>query len=177
MSWTEEEFSAFNRERGQTAFKIAQVAMQQKTPKRHKYHAEPCIITADLTLFKKQDIHNAASLQRITLVRNTTPLKELAQACGIIGEWFASLKEAKRWIVLSELQKAGAIRELRRQVPYDLLVNGIKVCSWVADAVYEEFYDGTWLTVREDSKGRRTPEYQLKKKFVEAQFGWAIRET
>lgn len=175
MSWTEDDFAAFYRKRGQSAFVEAQHAA--KPAKRHKYYAQPCIVSADLTLFTRDDIRNAALQQRLTLVHNTTPLKELAQAAGIIGEWFASLKEAKRWIVLSELQKAGAIRELRRQVPYDLLVNGIKVCSWVADAVYEEFYDGTWLTVREDSKGHRTPEYQLKKKFVEAQFGWSIRET
>ncbi len=176
MSWTPEEYEAFNRERGQAAFREAKQNLA-KPAKRHKWGARPCIVTADLTLFSKEDINNAASVQRVNLVRNTTPLKELAQACGILGEWFASEKEGKRYIQLAQLEKSGAIRNLRTQVPYALLVNGIKIADWRADAVYEEFYDGEWLTVREDTKGTKTPEYILKRKHIEAQYGWQIRET
>lgn len=176
MSWTEEDFSAFNRARGRTAFATAQHSLAKPT-KKHKYRARPCIVTPDLTLFTKEDVFNSAAMQRPGILRDTTPLKELAQACGIVGDWFGSEKEAKRYIQLAQLEKTGAIRELRRQVPYALLVNGIKIAEWRADFVYEEFYESAWLTVREDSKGVRTPEYQLKKKIAEAHYGWSIRET
>jgi len=176
MSWSEEEFKAFNRERGQAAFKEAQHALA-KPKKGHKFRARACIVTPDLTLFTKQDIFNAATSQRVQQVRDTTPLKELAQACGIIGDWFGSENEAKRYIQLAQLEKAGAIRDLRRQVPYEFFINGTRIAEWRADFVYEEFYDQDWLKVREDSKGVRTPEYQLKKKCAEAQHGFSISET
>ncbi len=176
MSWTEEELSAFNRQRGQAAFSEAKQALA-KPSRGHKYRAKACIVTPDLTLFSEQDIHNAATFKRINLVRGITPLKEIAHACGIDGDWFGSEKEAKRYIQLAQLEKAGAIRELRRQVPYALLVNETKIADWRADFVYEEFYEGAWAIVREDAKGVRTALYQRSKKHVEAQYRWQIRET
>lgn len=176
MSWSEDEFAAFNRERGQAAFQEAKQALTKPT-KGHKFRAKPCIVTPDLTLFSQQDIYNAASFKQVHVNRLQTPLKELAQASGIDGDWFGSEKEAKRYIELAGLQKVGAIRELRRQVPYALLVNGTKIADWRADFTYEEFYDGQWLNVREDTKGFRTQEFKLKCKHVEAQYGFTIRQT
>ncbi len=175
-NWTEEDYSALMRERGRTAFKEAQHSAP-KPAKGHKFRAKPCIVTADMTLFSQQDIHNAASFKNLHVNRLATPLKEIAQACGIIGDWFGSEKEAKRYIQLAQLEKAGAIRELRRQVPYALLVNETKIAEWRADFVYEEFCDGQWATVREDTKGLRTALYQRSKKHAEAQYRWQIRET
>ena len=51
----------------------------------------------------------------------------------IDGLTFDSAKEAKRWGELKLLERAGRIRKLRRQVSYDLLVNGRKVGRWTGE--------------------------------------------
>lgn len=94
------------------------------------------------------------------------------------GERFDSAKEARRWQELCLLVRAGEIRDLRRQVAYPLVVNGMLVASFVADFVYVE---GGQVVV-EDVKGGTTkatrPErYRLKKKLMLAIHGVEIRET
>lgn len=192
--WTQESVDAVNARRG--AKMPAHVGVRSGDPKAigsgqtgkmittsgwsakpHKYRAIPCIVTADLTLFTRDDIVQAAAASGRTIEQ--LPLKTLAQQHGIIGEWFGSTKEAKRWIDLKRLEAAGAIRELRRQVTYDLLVNVTKIGKWIADFDYIEYdrEQASWLMVREDSKGVRTPLYKRTKVHVEAQYGFRIRET
>ena len=89
------------------------------------------------------------------------------------GIVFASHKEAKRWKELNLMQKGGAIRGLDRQVKFPLIVNGVKVCTYIADFVYQE---GTKAIV-EDAKGYRTREYNLKRKLMKACHGVEILET
>lgn len=84
-----------------------------------------------------------------------------------------SKKERTRYQELELLEKAGEIKNLRKQVPYALVVNGILVASYRADFVYEE---GTRVVV-EDAKGYKTPMYRLKKKLMQACYGIDIRET
>lgn len=155
------------------------LASAQKPAKPHKYRAIPCIVTADLTLFTRDDIVQAAAASGRTIEQ--LPLKTLAQQQGIIGEWFGSTKEAKRWIELKRLEAADRIRGLRRQVTYHLVVNGIVIGRWIADFEYverdENLHDIFCAIVREDSKGIRTPLYRRTKAHVEAQYGWKIRET
>jgi hypothetical protein len=93
------------------------------------------------------------------------------------GEKFHSKKEAKRWVDLGILQLAGRVRKLRRQVPFDLKVDGFLICRYIADFVYEEDTTGVWQTVVEDSKGYPTQIYRLKRKLMEAVHGIEIRET
>lgn len=88
------------------------------------------------------------------------------------GFKFASKREAKRWGELRLMEKAGQIKKLARQVVYDLTVNGIKVCDYIADFVYEK----PELTI-EDCKGMRTPVYILKAKLMKAVHGIEILET
>lgn len=108
------------------------------------------------------------------------------------GITFDSRKEAKRYIALRELEKAGEIHDLRRQVRYTLIPEqrlpdvvgprgGItkgklleRECSYVADFVYT-LPDGG--TVIEDCKGFRTPEYKLKRKLMLWLHGVSITET
>lgn len=71
------------------------------------------------------------------------------------------------------MQRAGQITELRRQVPYVIEINGKHICKWIADFVYLK--DG--IEHVEDSKGFKTPEYRLKRKLVEAIYGFRILET
>ena len=88
------------------------------------------------------------------------------------GITFDSKAEATRYSVLKVLQSAGVVTQLRLQVPYDLSVNGVKVCRYIADFVYT--MDGK--EVVEDVKGMRTPEYKLKRKLMMAVFGIEIQE-
>jgi hypothetical protein len=89
------------------------------------------------------------------------------------GTRFHSKREAARWSELRLLERAGKVAALERQVAYPVVMNGVKVCSWLADFRYREAGE----TVVEDVKGCKTPLYRLKKKLVEAQYGITIRET
>jgi len=88
------------------------------------------------------------------------------------GIKFDSKAEATRYSVLKVLQAAGVVTQLRLQVPYELSVNGLKICRYIADFVY--VMDGK--EVVEDVKGMRTPEYKLKRKLMLAVFGIEIQE-
>ena len=103
-----------------------------------------------------------------------------ANKFGNIPTWvdgirFASKREVKRWGELKLLLAGGAIRGLRRQVKYKLVVSAVDTTSYIADFVYEDVATGA--TVVEDAKGFKTPEYLIKKKMVAAQYGIDIREV
>ena len=93
------------------------------------------------------------------------------------GMIFGSGAELARWQQLLLLEKAGAIRDLRRQVPFDLVVNGLLICRYVADAVYTDVLPEGARTVVEDTKGYRTEMYRMKKKLMRAVHGVDILET
>jgi hypothetical protein len=78
------------------------------------------------------------------------------------GMKFDSRREARRWMVLRLEERAGAIESLQRQVVYPIKVNGIHICDYIADFVYER--EGE--IVIEDSKGFRTDLYRLKAKLM-----------
>lgn len=92
---------------------------------------------------------------------------------------FDSEKEYHRWQNLQLMEKAGCIRDLKRQVTFPLVVNGEKVCDYIADATYEDKdYGATdWYLVVEDCKGMKTPVYRLKAKLFRAVMGFAIKEV
>ena len=96
-----------------------------------------------------------------------------AQPEYLDGYRFASRKEALRYVQLRALQRGGQIHGLELQPSYDLHVGKIKVGRYVADFCYRE---GEQVIV-EDVKGMRTPLYRLKKKMVEAEHGFVVRET
>ena len=81
-----------------------------------------------------------------------------------------SQAEAKRWIQLKLLEKAGEIKDLQRQVKYVLIPSqkeGKKTiereCSYIADFVYT---DKQGNIVVEDTKGFRTKDYTIKRKLM-----------
>ena len=92
------------------------------------------------------------------------------------GVRFASRREARRYRQLKALADAGAVANLRLQVRYPIAVNGVTICTYVADFVYNEG-GPAGPEVVEDCKGYRTPEYRLKKKLMRAVYGVEIRET
>lgn len=92
----------------------------------------------------------------------------------------ASEKEHNRANELKLMQRAGLISNLREQVKYVLIPTQRdpqgnlleKECSYYADFVYDK--DG--ITVVEDTKGFRTPEYRLKRKLMLHVHGISIKE-
>lgn len=100
------------------------------------------------------------------------PQKYGNRKVDVDGITFDSAREARRWGELQMLERAGEIRDLRRQVRLHLwgqrapLVSDKgRRLSYVADFVYE---DAEGRTVVEDAKGHPTPEYRLKKAILRA---------
>jgi len=96
----------------------------------------------------------------------------------IDGHSFPSKAEANRYAQLRLLEKAGEIEGLELQPKYPLIVNGVKVATYIADFRYRWVRGVSQsLTVTEDTKGVHTPVYELKKKLVRALYGIEITET
>lgn len=102
------------------------------------------------------------------------------------GEKFDSKKEARRFIELRNLQSQGLIHGLKTQVAYSMIINGQKICRYVADFVYytESIHpmpeaDSLRSIVVEDVKSditRKNPVYRLKKKLMKALHNIEITE-
>lgn len=95
------------------------------------------------------------------------------------GIKFDSVKEARRYIDLNLLQRAGEIQDLQIQVPFILIPKQkdskgrvIREIKYIADFVYTE----RGRLVVEDVKGYRTKEYQLKKKMMKYFHNIEIKE-
>jgi hypothetical protein len=100
------------------------------------------------------------------------------------GIRFASKKEARRYMELRLLEKAGHIKELQVQPAFELHAwskpygHPVRVGKFTADFRYREGPDG--LLIIEDVKGgkaTRTEAYRLRKRIVEAEYGIQIREV
>jgi hypothetical protein len=91
------------------------------------------------------------------------------------GILFDSIAERNRYQDLKLLQQAGEIKDLELQVKFPLIVNDMKVATYIADFVYRECSNNQ--VVVEDVKGFRTPEYRLKKKLMLAIYSISIFET
>jgi hypothetical protein len=91
----------------------------------------------------------------------------------IDGILFDSKWEGERYCQLKTLERIGEISNLRLQVPYDLCVNGMKICTYKADFVYIM----NEKEVVEDAKGAITKEYALKRKMMKAIEGIDIFES
>lgn len=95
------------------------------------------------------------------------------------GVVHASKKQAARWAVLQQMQKAGKIADLRREVSFDIVVNGVKICRYVADHLYLEpsaEHPTIFVPVVEDVKGKITAVFRLKCKLMRAVHGIIIKE-
>ena len=94
-------------------------------------------------------------------------------ADGILHD---SRKEARRWCELKLLEKAGKISDLDRQVKFELIPkqDGERACHYVADFVYHDTETGE--KVVEDTKGKKTKDYVIKRKLMLYIHGIKIRE-
>lgn len=94
---------------------------------------------------------------------------------------YDSRKEHRRADQLKLMQRAGLISNLSEQVTYVLIPTQRdsdgklleRECAYVADFVYDK--DG--VTVVEDTKGFRTPEYRIKRKLMLYIHGIRIKEV
>ena len=95
------------------------------------------------------------------------------------GQKFHSKKEANRWCELKLRERAGEISDLRRQVPYEILLavrwegKTLRIRSYTADFVYRETSSGDIIV--EDVKGYRTPLYLLKRQMFLHHHGDKLR--
>ena len=98
------------------------------------------------------------------------------------GIAFDSRREARRYVELSLLQRAGEIRDLKLQEKFEL-IPAVKdetgkvverAAYYIADFVYT---DKNGQQVVEDAKGARTREYILKRKLMRWRHGISIVEV
>jgi len=91
------------------------------------------------------------------------------------GIKYDSEKEYNRYCELKLLERAGIIKDLQRQVEYELLPkqDGERAVKYKADFVYTE--NGKQIV--EDVKGYRTKDYIIKRKLMLYQHGIKIFET
>jgi hypothetical protein len=93
----------------------------------------------------------------------------------IDGYLFDSQAETRRYQELKLMQAAGEIDTLELQPVYEIMVGERYICNYRADFKYHDIKKG--IAVVEDVKGYRTPVYRLKKKLVEALYGFEIMEV
>lgn len=90
------------------------------------------------------------------------------------GGTFQSQKERDRYEELRLLEKADIVQDLKTQVRFAMSINGCKICTYVADFTYTE----AGKQIAEDSKGCKTPVYNLKAKMFRAIYtDWELKET
>lgn len=117
------------------------------------------------------------------MIRTTSRSKYHNKKVTWNGVTYDSKKECKRHQELLLLQRAGAIRGLERQVPFELIPSQRdpetgkvieRACVYVADFTY---YDDAGRYIVEDAKGFRTPEYKIKRKLLLKVHGIRIKEV
>jgi len=91
------------------------------------------------------------------------------------GHKFDSIKEKNRYANLQILLKAGLIKDLQLQVPFELNEGGTHSLKYVADFSYQDTTTGQIIT--EDTKGMQTTVYKKKKKLMQKIYGITIKET
>jgi len=85
------------------------------------------------------------------------------------GITFDSKKEATRYSDLKLLETAHHIMHLETQPKFDLIVNNVKVATYIGDFKYWDSSKNDWIVEDVKSEATKTPLYRLKKKILEAQ--------
>jgi Protein of unknown function (DUF1064) len=110
------------------------------------------------------------------------------------GQVFASKGEMVRYHELLLLERAGKIRNIKRQPKFELTIQGPqgslkpvvirserypegRQCWYTADFQYDEAVPEGWVTVVEDFKGYQTEVSKLRIAVAEAIYGFQVRIT
>lgn len=127
-----------------------------------------------MTRWSEDDLQKHLGRKPVSLMPSPARLKYgNRKTTSLDGVEHASGKEARRWQELQLLFAAGKISGLKRQVSFDLCVNGMLICRYIADAVYVE--DGE--TKVEDTKSavtQKLPVFSMKRKLMKAIHGIEI---
>ena len=91
------------------------------------------------------------------------------------GIRYDSAKESRVLADLETLERAGHIRDLRRQVKFAIVIDGIHICDYVADAVYMDGARRVVVDVKSEAT-RKLPVYRLKRKLMAAVLGIEVEE-
>lgn len=110
---------------------------------------EHCIILANMAIRRKFPL--ASKYGAIRMTYN--------------GQTYASKKEAIYAQELDLRVRAGDLASWERQIPFDLVVEGVKVCRYVIDFLEIDKHGNK---VYCEVKGFPTPEWKLKRKLFEA---------
>lgn len=169
-----------------------------------KFKAKPVVVSRDLQVIEREAVLAACKARGIAIVLPPTerraaekPIRliDLASMVGI--DWpiyFRSKREGARYVELKLAEKGGIVRDLKRQPRFNLhVVNpaGLKVhiTEYTADFEYFETLDKSMRAVSmfqepdgeqhviEESKGFATKDWELRRKWVEAEYGIKIRVT
>ena len=89
------------------------------------------------------------------------------------GKKFDSKKECERY---KELKSLG-FSKIDCQVKYPITINGVKVCSYIADFVYLNQFGKTVVEDVKSEMTRKLPVYRLKKKLMKAVYDIEIKEV
>ena len=90
-----------------------------------------------------------------------------AKKTDFMGMKFDSKWEAERYGQLHAMQENGEISELERKVRFNIVIEGQKICAYIADYTYRKpNKDGVLEYVVEDAKGVETEVFRLKKKLM-----------
>jgi len=129
---------------------------------------------------------NSFSADNLALLSNAKTAKKSKYGnikTIVDGIKFDSIGEGKRYSFLKLMLRAGKIKDLRLQVPYELTpkiaktktAKAVRAMIYKADFVYVNVSTG--LEVVEDFKGRRTSDYLLKRKWMQVNKNIEIYET
>lgn len=99
---------------------------------------------------------------------NKYRVSPIAERTDVDGTVFASKAEFTYWKTLLNWQRSGEITDLKRQVPFELKVNGVVVTKYIADFVYLDRSENRHVV---DVKGVETPEFKLKRKLMRETLG------
>lgn len=109
--------------------------------------------------------------------KKAKPGKYKSVRIKVDGFWFDSKKEAQYYGTLKMKVKAGDIKTFRRQVRYRIVINGVKITTYVADFV-EECWDGSKRIIDVKSEFTRTlAPYRMKRQLMLALYGIKIIEV
>jgi len=89
----------------------------------------------------------------------------------IDGHWFASKAEGTRYMQLKAMKEAGDIERLELQPAFPLVINSVRIGTYIADFRYcawDEASQRMDRVIIEDVKGAITSIYALKRKILRA---------
>lgn len=93
------------------------------------------------------------------------------------GFTFDSLAERAEYRRLKLRLRAGEIADLSVHPKFGIVVNQVKVCSYIADFSFTDVGTGQLVIVDVKSPASRTPVYKLKKRLMFACLGLEITEV